>query len=63
MDALRKSIQSDSTPSDAPSPKTSAKKTTSQPAKSAATRRGLTLVGAKKAPARAAKSAGKRKSA
>jgi DNA end-binding protein Ku len=58
MDALRKSIQSD-----APAPKTSSPKPSSRPAKSAATRRGLTLVGAKKSSARAAKSSGKRKSA
>lgn len=57
MDALRKSIQSDT-----PSPKDSSTKS-SRPAKSASTRRGLTLVGAKKPPARAAKSGNKRKSA
>jgi DNA end-binding protein Ku len=61
MDALRKSIQSDQ-PGE-PSSKTSSKKTASHPAKSAATRRGLTLVGAKKTSARAGKSTGKRKSA
>jgi DNA end-binding protein Ku len=71
MDALRKSIQSD--PSDVPSPrtissrtissKTSSKKPPSRPAKSAAARRGLTLVGAKKTSTRASKSTGKRKSA
>ena len=57
MDALRKSIRSDS---NSLSSGTSAKKTANRPAKSASTRGGLTLVGGKTARAKAT---GKRKSA
>jgi DNA end-binding protein Ku len=58
MDALRKSVQSDQPDQPFPtsiSSRTSSKKTASRPAKSAAARRGLTLVGAKKTSARATK--------